>query len=234
MSDAVALEATDDSVGPAPWYWKTFKPVVGSAAQRFAWRLADHGKGRLCVFLESEAGELKFVAHTYTRVLPLGTDLFAAWFPVLSETPPRGVCELRVTCFDTGKLPTLPGPAQSDGRTYYSSGVPPISEFSVPVGLSAGDNNLQVPREFNTISEMLIVGNHAGDNATTAVYAVYPQLGRVTVLPQLWFKGFDDGYQWISRVTRHPVSRALIGDGVRIGKFQLTEDGCHLARWIAP
>src|SRR5262249_24932057 len=127
----------------------------------------------------------------------------------------------------------LDGPTRSDRRVYYSAGAPPLSQFSIPVGLRAGDSSLSMPSEFHSIKELLIVSQHAGDDAKTGIYAVYPQLGRVEVFPQRWFKGFDEGYQWISRVTRNPLSRVFIGDGVRIGKFELTEDGCHLARWIS-
>lgn len=231
MSDTLALKAIEDAIGPAPWYWRTFMPVTGGSGQRFLWRLADYGKGRQFPVLESE-GEIRFVAHTHTRVLPVPPNRFATWFPVLSETPPRFVSEVRMLCFDPDKLPSISGPAQASGRTYYSAGADPITQFSIPVGLPAGDNVLSIPQEFHAINEMLIVGNYAGDETKTAIYAAYPQLGRVAVFPQLWFKGFDDGYQWIARVTRHPSSRVFIGDGIRIGKFELTEDGCNLARWL--
>jgi len=232
VSDTVGLKSIADEIGPAPWYWRTFKPVTGESGQRFLWHLADYGKGRQYPVLASERGEIRFVAHTHTRAFPVFPNLFAAWFPVLSETPPRLVSEVRVLCFDPDKLPSISGPARASGRTYYSAGAAPASQFSISVGLPAGDNSLHIPDEFQSIDEMLIVGDHAGDETKTAIYAVYPKLGRVAVFPQLWFKGFDDGYQWITRVTRHPISRAFIGDGIRIGKFELTEDGCHLARWL--
>jgi len=232
MSDALALQAIEAAVGPAPWYWKTFKPMTGSSGRQFVWRLADYGKGRTYPFLETDGGELKFVAHTHMRAFPVPPNLLGAWFAVLSETPPRGVFKVQVLCFDPEKLPTLSGPARSDARTYFSAGTTPLSEFSIPIGLRAGDNALDIPHEFHSLEEMLIVSHHAGDDAKTAIYAVYPRLGRIEVFPQLWFKGFQDGYEWIARVTRHPVSRVFVGDGVRIGKFELTEDGCHLSRWI--
>ncbi|MBV9075367.1 MAG: hypothetical protein JOZ10_17210 [Acidobacteria bacterium] len=231
MSDDLALKAIEEAVGPAPWYWKTFKSITGNSGNKFAWRLADYGKGRQYVFLENEQGDLKFAAHTHTRAVPWSPGLLAAWFPVLSETPPQVVCEMRIVCFDPDKLPTITGPKQSSGRTYYSAGRAPIAEFSIAVGLAPGANPVNIPREFHSEEEVLIVAS-PGLNATTAIYAVYPKRGKVIVFPQLWFKGFDEGYQWISRVTRHPSTRRFVGDGVRIGKFELTDEGCHLARWI--
>ena len=63
------------------------------------------------------------------------------------------------------------------------------------------------------------------------MYVAYPQAGVVEVLPQRWFtaKDFDVGPQWISRVTRDPETHRLVGEGVRIGGFELTEDGCDIA-----
>lgn len=231
--DTVALEAIENAVGPAPWYWRTFKAITGMSGKRFLWQLADYGIGRQYPLLENELGETRFAADTHLRAFPVAPNLLGAWFPVVSDTPPREVFEMRVVSFDPDQLPTISGPVRSNRRTYYWAGAPPVAEFSIPVGLQAGDNALDIPCEFHPIDEMLIVGEHAGDDARTAIYAVYPRLGRVAVFPQLWAKGsFDDGYQWIARVTRHPMSHTFIGDGVRIGKFELTDDGCHLARWI--
>lgn len=232
MSDAVALKALDEAIGPAPWYWKTLKPITGRPGKQFVWRLGDYGTGRRYPLLEDARGELKFVAHTHLRAFPVPPNLFGAWFPAFSDTEPRTLSEVRVLCFNPDELPSISGPTQSSGRVYYSAGAAPVSQFMIPTGIPRGDNSLAIPNQLNSIDELLIVSNHTGGEASTAIYAVYPQRGKVEVFPQIWFKGFDEGYQWIARVTRHPVTRVLIGDGARIGRFELTEDGCHLARWI--
>jgi hypothetical protein len=56
----------------------------------------------------------------------------------------------------------------------------------------------------------------------------------VTVLPQNWFTAnkFDIGYQWITRVSRDPATGRIIGGGIRIGSFELTENGMGLERWL--
>src|SRR5262249_3579774 len=159
MSDALALEAIEAAVGPAPWYWKTFQPITGSSGRQFVWRLEDQGKGRRYVCLEG-GGELKFVAHVHMRAFPVPPNLLGVWFARLPESPPYAVCEVRVLCFDPEKLPALLGPTRSDGPTYYSAGAPPLSQFSIPVGLRAGDNLLTIPREFHSIEELLIVAEH--------------------------------------------------------------------------
>ena len=54
------------------------------------------------------------------------------------------------------------------------------------------------------------------------------------MLPQTWFTAgkYDIGYQWITRVTRDPATGRILGGGIRIGNFELAEDGMGLERWI--
>jgi hypothetical protein len=56
----------------------------------------------------------------------------------------------------------------------------------------------------------------------------------VQVLPQRWFTAnkYEIGRQWIARVVRDPETQRLLGDGVRMGTFQLTEDGCDVEAWM--
>jgi hypothetical protein len=94
-----------------------------------------------------------------------------------------------------------------------------------------------VPEQFRSLDELLLVSSRPArnrDDAACNVYVLYPQAGLVQVLPQRWFTAtqYDVGRQWISRVARDPASHRLIGDGVRMGAFELSEDGCDLAEWI--
>jgi hypothetical protein len=54
------------------------------------------------------------------------------------------------------------------------------------------------------------------------------------VVPQRWFTGnaFEVGRQWIARVARDHSSHRLVGEGVRIGSFELSSDGMQITDWI--
>jgi len=83
----------------------------------------------------------------------------------------------------------------------------------------------------------LLIGPYpakSNDEAACAVAALRPRAGEVTVLPQTWYTAnkCDVGYQWITRVTRDPATGRIIGGGIRIGNFELTEDGMRVERWI--
>ena len=49
-----------------------------------------------------------------------------------------------------------------------------------------------------------------------------------------WFntEEWDMDYQWISRVARDPKTQKFIGEGIRMGVFQLDETGKNLDKWL--
>jgi hypothetical protein len=72
------------------------------------------------------------------------------------------------------------------------------------------------------------------EDPACAIFVLYPHAGLIQVIPQSWFnaKDYEVGKQWITRITRDPVSHRLIGDGFRIQPFCLTEDGKQLDSWL--
>ena len=121
---------------------------------------------------------------------------------------------------------------QSTERIY--SATEPVADFEFDGMLPQGMHSVEFPAALHSIAEMHLVSSYPAKSKSdphAAVYVAYPQALLVEVLPQYWFTAneFDIGYQWISRVTRDPETHRLIGEGVRIGGFELMEDGCHLA-----
>ena len=148
---------------------------------------------------------------------------------------------LRLLCFDPDQLTAFPLRdvagwfKKSQDRAYSITA--PLAEMEISSRLTAGTHAVDVPAEFRGIDELLLIGPYpaAGkDDPACAVLLLHPTTGEVTVLPQTWFTAnkFDVGYQWITRVTRDPQTGRLIGAGIRIGNFELTEDGTRLEKWI--
>jgi hypothetical protein len=124
---------------------------------------------------------------------------------------------------------------RSQDRIY--SATAPLAEMEISSRLTAGKHAVDVPSEFCGIAELLLIGPYpvtSNDDAACAILALHPRAGQVTVLPQTWFTAnkCDIGYQWITRVTRDPASGRIIGGGIRISNFELTEDGMGLERLI--
>ena len=112
-----------------------------------------------------------------------------------------------------------------------------MAEFEIPTTLAEGTHPFEFPEEFKPITELLLVTSTPStepENPSAAIFVLYPHAGLIEVLPQKWFTPmkFNIGHQWITRVTRDPESHRIIGDGIRIGSFELTDDGKDLRRWI--
>ena len=147
---------------------------------------------------------------------------------------------LRLLCFDPDQLAAFPLSdvagwfKRSQDRIY--SVTAPLAEMEISSRLTAGKHAVDVPPEFRGIEELLLVGSYPAtgkDDAACAILVLHPSAGEVTVLPQTWFTAnkFDVGYQWITRVARDAATGRIIGGGIRIRDFELTEDGMGLERW---
>ena len=221
------------TVGPAPWYWETFPQIRGAAGQSFVWQF--HGaQGPLAYLVSltlSDSPDVPRLAlNTYARPFVVDGSRFGIGCP-------RGRY-IRIAMFDAGRLKPFEFEAvagwfkQSTERIY--SATAPIADFEFDGMLPQGTHSVEFPPEFRSIDEMQLVSSYPAktkDDPHAAVYVAYPQAGLVEVLPQRWFtaKDYDIGYQWISRIARDPQSHRLVGEGVRIGGFELTLDGCEIA-----
>ncbi|HEY3929475.1 MAG TPA: hypothetical protein VGL89_13960 [Candidatus Koribacter sp.] len=221
------------TVGPAPWYWESFPPIRGAAGQHFVWNF--HGtQGALAYLvslsLSTEPDVPRLALNTYVRPFVLEGSRFGLWCP-------QGKY-IRMAMFDADKLKPFDFESvagwfkQSTERIY--SATEPVADFEFEGMLPQGTHAVEFPKEFHGIDEMQLVSSYPAKSKSephAAIYVAYPQAALVEVLPQLWFTAetFDIGYQWISRIARDPVTHRLVGEGVRIGGFELTEDGCNLA-----
>ncbi|HMK20801.1 MAG TPA: hypothetical protein VK466_00615, partial [Terriglobales bacterium] len=95
----------------------------------------------------------------------------------------------------------------------------------------------EVPPEFATVEELIVPTSYKAlslDDPAFALFVVYPQAGRVEVLPQKWFTAahYRVGQQWIPRAVRDPETHRIAGECFGVGQFLLEEDGCGLERWL--
>lgn len=234
----------EKAVGPAPLYWQTFPELTGASGKKYIWK--HHGDSgplaNMVALSPRQAPEHTLLAlNRFCRAFAVPQErgeLAGIWCP--EPAAARGESPyLRVMCFDPDQLQrfTLEQVAgwfmQSNDRIY--SATAPLAEFEISSALEAGKHPVEIPQAFAKLQELILVSPYpASHGATTAVMIVRPQERSAEVLPQPWFQPEekDRGFQWIGRVTRDPVTGRLIGDGVRVRCFELTEDGTQLARWI--
>jgi hypothetical protein len=223
------------TIGPTPWYWKTF-PELQSAARRFHW--THHGdQGPLAYLvslsLEQEPEKPRLALNTYCRPFLVPPSYLGIWCPEGRS--------IRFACFDLDHLNAfdfaeIVGWFKQSGERIYAT-TTPIAEFDVPLALAAGMHPIEVPAEMRAVDEMIVPTSYPAmstDDPAFALYVTNLQVGQVEVLPQRWFTAsqYEVGKQWITRAARDPESYRIFGECFGAGSFLLEEDGCRLGRWL--
>lgn len=225
------------TTGPAPWYWKTFPALKDGSGKSYEW--IHHGEeGQLAYLVtlheEGKRSEPLLALNTYCTPFEMGPEELGVWCP-------EGRSMLRLTAFELDQLKPFALDEivgwfkQSTERLFAKA--EPVDDFEFSAELKEGTQELVVPERFRRLEEMPILGARKAmdkEDPSCAVFVLYPHAGLVEVLPQRWFNRneYDVGKQWITRITRDPVSHRMVGDGFRIPGFRLSEDGRDLDGWL--
>jgi hypothetical protein len=241
ISTAGLNDILQRSVGPAPWYWKTFPTFHSVSGQRIVW--THHGEqgplaylvslGLVSLGLEQEPRKPRLALNTYCRPFFVPPAHIGIWCPEGRS--------IRITCFAPDQLKTfelaeIVGWFKPSSERIYSA-TTPIADFEVSLALPPGRHKIEVPPELRGVDELIIPTSYPAkgpDEPAFALYVVYLQAGGVEVLPQKWFTAsqYQVGKQWITRAARDPESHRLLGESFGTGSFLLEEDGCRLERWL--
>jgi hypothetical protein len=224
------------TIGPTPWYWKTFPRVESISAQRFAW--THHGSEGplgyvLSLALLQQPDQPRLALNTYCRPFFVPPSHLGIWCP-----EGRGI---RLTCFDPDQLKSFDLAEiagwfkQSSERIYAATA--PVADFEIPLALEPGLHKIDVPAELRSVDELIVPTSYPAkqpDDPAFALYIVYLQAGLIEVLPQRWFSAsqYQIGKQWITRAARDPESHRIFGECFGVGSFLLEDDGCRLDQWI--
>lgn len=224
------------TIGPAPWYWRTFPAFRSAAGQRFVWtHQGSEGPVGYVVSLalEQEAAKPRLALNTYCRPFIASPQHLGIWAPEGRS--------IRFTCFDPDQLKAFDLAEiagwfkKSSDRIFAKTA--PVAEFEVPLSLPPGMHKIEVPPELATLDELFVPTSYkatSNDEPAFALFVLYMQAGLVEVLPQKWFTGsqYQVGKQWVSRAGRDEGSHRIFGECVGAGGFVLEEDGCRLAEWM--
>ena len=236
ISASCLKELLQRTVGPTPWYWKTFPAFNSVPRQRLVW--THHGEqGPLpylvSLSLEQEPEKPRLALNTYCRPFFVPPSHLGIWCPEGRS--------IRFACFDPDQLKAFDLAEiagwfkQSSERIYAAT--EPIADFEIALGLSPGMHNIEVPPALQGVDELIVPTSYPAkspDDPAFALYVVYPQAALVEVLPQKWFTAsqYQVGKQWITRAARDPESHRIFGECFGSGSFLLEEDGCRLERWL--
>jgi hypothetical protein len=226
----------EQTVGPAPWYWKTFPTLHSAAGQGFVWtHHGDEGPVGYVVSLapEQEPDKPCMALNTYCRPFLVSPGGLGIWCPEGRS--------IRLAAFDPNELKgfdlaEIAGWFKPSSDRIYSK-TPPIADFEVPLTFGPGMHKIEVPPALATVDELIVPTSYkamSNDDPAFALFVLYLQAGLVEVLPQKWFTGaqYQVGKQWISRAARDRESHRIFGECFGAGSFVLEDDGCRLAEWI--
>src|ERR1022692_908676 len=136
-------EQLERTVGPAPWYWKTFPSFRSLAGQRFVW--THHGEQGpvgyvVSLALETEPDKLRLALNTYCRPFLASPSCLGIWCPEGRSIRLAGFDPDRLKAFDPAEIAGWF--KQSSDRIYSAS--PPIADFEVPLTLGPGMHKIAV------------------------------------------------------------------------------------------
>ena len=224
------------TVGPAPWYWRTFPAFQSPTGQRFSWtHHGDQGPVAYLVTLslEQEPDKPRLALNTYCRPFVVSPNRLGVWCPEGRN--------IRFACFDPDQLKAfdlaeIAGWFKPSSDRIYST-APPLTDFETPLTLTPGMHKIDVPSELASMDELIVPSSYksmSSDDPAFALFVFYLQAGLVEVLPQKWFTAaqYDVGKQWITRARRDQESHRIFGECFGAGTFLLEEDGCRLAEWV--
>jgi len=229
-------EILSKTVGPVPWYWKTFPAFRSPAGQNFVW--THHGDQGAVAYvvslaLEEAPDKPRLALNTYCRPFMVPPHYLGIWCPEGRNIRVAGFDPDQLEAFDLAEIAGWF--KQSSDRIY--SRTAPAAEFEVPLTLTPGMHKIEVPEQLATVDELIVPTSYkamSNDDPAFALFVFYLQAGLVEVLPQKWFTAsqYQVGKQWISRAARDEESHRIFGECFGVGSFLLEEDACRLAEWM--
>ena len=234
-----ALASLRDAPGPSPWYLRVSgAPVISNSTESFTWSDAGATPPLLGKTLLTTSGGVPVaILGLYCFVQVVDRKRFMFWHrDDLPSLGPLGKGKaIRVSLVDADLLKPIPdvreGCEAMDAvgeSIHMPSGV--VESTLVAAGLEAGEHAHEFPAGFAGIEEILILDSHT----QLQLLILRPRLQRLEVFPQDWFNDgkFDFGYQSVARVSRERSRGRVIGEGIRLGVFELDDSNRRVARWF--
>jgi hypothetical protein len=143
------------TVGPAPWYWRTFPAFISPAGQRFVWtHQGSEGSVAyvISLALEQEPDKPRLALNTYCRPFLASSNCLGIWCPEGRSIRLAGFDPDQLKSFDLAEIAGWF--KQSSDRIYSKTS--PLAEIEIPLSLGSGMHKIEVPPEFATVDELIV------------------------------------------------------------------------------
>lgn len=227
MTEKDYYEYLNDTPGPSPWYLEG--KSVSTDNLNLSWQEInlESLQGKLVL---KDVESIYAIVNMYTWTYKVKNYL-VVWYQDISENDSTAI---EIELYDMNKIKPIDDLSmgqkymQDKKKNFYC---PPalVASFSIPTNQDQEIYSIHIPNEFKIINELLIIGNRFSE---VCLFVVDLKHNITKVYPQDWFnKGDTDfGYQWITRITR--LKNKIIGDGIRIGIFELDNKYRNISKWL--
>jgi len=220
--------------GPSPWYLGLpDAPTVPG----FRWKKA--GESQPCwgkTLLVGPDGPVAVLGF-YNWVARVSDTSLLVWRqPHVDSGTPTAPVGLAVIV--PRELSPLEGDAESlcasmASNTAMLLGESPTVEFKLDTTIVGNRLHATFPEPLHGLKELLILCCSSGANPAPdwrrgdfALLVAQPAASSYQLFAQDWFNqgDFDYGYEWVTRVVRHPETGRVHGEGIRIQPFVLDDN----------
>jgi len=240
--DSRIAEILKAAPGPSPWYPLNFGLSFETKWGRASWVSAGDSADASGKIVLRAGTEALLVLGMYHWVMSLGGRL-VLW---RQEYVPKGpTAPVVVSVLDCDLLDPITDLPATAAETPMKWGLSPCQGATLAVvELSTTLNTVQrqtFPAPLSGLSELLILAESSAIHSSLEACDVRhglliarPVKGEYEIVPQDWYNNgqWDFGYQWATRFARDPQSGRVVGDGIRMGVFQLDESNRDIELWI--
>ncbi|MGD0206755.1 MAG: hypothetical protein ABSC89_04015 [Verrucomicrobiota bacterium] len=232
--------------GPSPWYLQGRGPIIDTKYGATSWESAGDDPvtaGKTVLHTEREKNLAVFDFQHW--VSSFNGKFLLAWNQLYQFE--KGCLTLPVTVrlydpnlfvpFDS--LEEVCQKMKAEKRNVYQKGGEILS-FELPTVVAGEVRSYVFPEPISKIEELLIPCHSSGivyDGSECQNFGLLmarPSRGNFEIIPQDWFNtaNLDFGYQWVTQFARHPRTGKIVGGGIRILYFVLSDNFRQVDRWF--
>lgn len=212
--------------GPSPWYLRGDPPIIPG----FRWE-----EQTAFTLLVGENGPVAAFGM-YNYIMALDGIKLLVWNQ-RSRPSYSGPSEpINISIIEPHQLRTLDNDFATSWETAKSYrggfilGGEPLPRMMLQTTNAEDEIAAEFPAQFHPLEEILILCHSSGipdkpNCVDLALIVAQPRLSKYRLYPQDWFNcsDFDFGYQWVTRIVRHPKTGFVHGEGFRIAPFILDD-----------
>ena len=239
--------------GPSPWYLVSNGPhfenlktqwLDGEKFTKSKKILEQNGNytGKTVLLINDE---IKLLFDFQCYVLKVDSSKILVWFEQTDQEKAAEDLSIKLLLIDIDKLQTITFPDDVVKTLNQNQKVgiigKPLAELTVKTTLEFGIHKLNIPNEFKSCEEILILAKSNAieqesnyyDKMSLSLFIVNFEKETVEIVPQDWFNNgaFDFMYQWPTRIRRDKETDQIYGDGIRINAFKLSDNKREIEKW---